>query len=95
ELLETHPLDLSAGKQLALATAMQLSHKPAVLLMDEPVRGLDPRSRELMAETIRCVQETGCAVVLTTHDLKFAGELADRVFEISSQRLRQLAKVSA
>jgi ABC-type proline/glycine betaine transport system ATPase subunit len=33
--------------------------------------------------------------VLTTHDLKFAGDLADRVFEISSQRLRQLAKVSA
>ena len=95
ELLETHPLDLSAGKQLALATAMQLSHKPVVLLMDEPVRGLDLRSRELMAETIRCVQETGCAVVLTTHDLKFAGELADRVFEISSHRLRQLAKVSA
>ena len=94
-LLQTHPLDLSAGKQLALATAMQLSHKPLVLLMDEPVRGLDPRSRELMAETIRCVQETGCAVVMTTHDLHFAGELADRVFEISSQRLRQLAKVSA
>lgn len=93
--LETHPLDLSVGTQLALGVAMQLSHKPQLLLMDEPVQGLDPASRELMAETIRCVQETGCAVVIATHDLDFAKRLTNRVFGISACELRELSEVRA
>ena len=90
--LSTHPLDLSSGTQLALAVAMQLSHKPQLLLLDEPVQGLDPRARQLMAETIRCVQETGCAVIFATHDLEFAHSLADRVFEINERKLRQISQ---
>jgi energy-coupling factor transport system ATP-binding protein len=93
--LETHPLDLSVGTQLALGVAMQLSHRPQLLLLDEPVQGLDPISRELMAETIRCVQETGCAVVIATHDLHFAKRLTGRVFEISSCQLQELSEVKA
>ena len=93
--LKTHPLDLSVGTQLALSVAMQLSHKPQLLLLDEPVQGLDPISRELMAETIRCVQETGCAVVIATHDLDFAQRLTGRVFEISACKLIELSEVSA
>jgi energy-coupling factor transport system ATP-binding protein len=93
--LETHPLDLSVGTQLALGVAMQLSHRPQLLLLDEPVQGLDPISRELMAETIRCVQETGCAVVIATHDLDFAKRLTGRVFEISSCQLQELSEVKA
>lgn len=95
QLVETHPLDLSAGTQLALATAMQLSFKPSLVLLDEPVRGLDPGSRALMAETIRCVQETGCAVLLTTHDLQFATVIADRVYEISGRELHQRVEVAS
>ena len=91
--LQRHPLDLSIGTQLALAVAMQLSHKPHLFLLDEPVQGLDPKARELMAETIRCVQETGCAVVLATHDFAFAGAVADRVFEIADSELRLLGGV--
>jgi energy-coupling factor transporter ATP-binding protein EcfA2 len=91
----THPLDLSIGTQLALSVAMQLSHKPQLLLLDEPVQGLDPESRELMAETIRCVQETGCAVVIATHDLEFANRLSTVVYEISAKRLRQASEVVA
>lgn len=85
--LATHPLDLSIGTQLALAVSMQLSHKPSLLLLDEPVQGLDPHARELMAETIRCVQETGCAVLFATHDRQFASGLAERIFEISHSQL--------
>ena len=92
---QTHPLDLSVGTQLALSVAMQLSHKPQLLLLDEPVQGLDPASRELMAETIRCVQETGCAVLLATHDIEFAKRLTSQIFEISSCSLTRLREVSA
>jgi len=78
-----HPLDLSIGTQLALATAMQLSHKPHLLLLDEPVQGLDSKARAQLAETLRCVQETGCAIVFATHDLFFAKSLADTTIYLS------------
>ena len=91
----THPLDLSIGTQLALSVAMQLSHKPQLLLLDEPVQGLDPVSRDLMAETIRCVQETGCAVVIATHDLEFARRLSSVVYEISERKLGLVSGVVA
>jgi energy-coupling factor transport system ATP-binding protein len=71
-LLRTHPRDLSAGTKLALAIAMQLSHKPEILLIDEPVKGLDPLARERTAEVLACVAETGCAVIFATHDEHFA-----------------------
>ena len=93
--LDTHPLDLSVGTQLALSVAMQLSHKPQLLLLDEPVQGLDPQSRELMAETIRCVQETGCAVIIATHDLGFARRLTGRVLEIANKELQEAREVLA
>lgn len=78
-----HPLDLSIGTQLALATAMQLSHKPQLLLLDEPVQGLDSKARAQLAETLRCIQETGCAIVFATHDLFFARSLADTTVSLS------------
>lgn len=87
---DTHPLDLSVGTQLALATAMQLSHKPQLLLLDEPVQGLDSSARSQLAETLRCIQETGCAVVFATHDLYFAKSIADRVLEIKSGRIEEI-----
>ena len=82
-----HPLDLSVGTQLALATAMQLSHKPQLLLLDEPVLGLDSAARLQLAETLRCIKETGCAVVFATHDHYFAKAIADTVYQISDRKL--------
>lgn len=93
EVMSIHPLDLSIGTQLALATSMQLSHKPQLLLLDEPVQGLDSKARGQLAETIRCVQETGCAVVFATHDLHFAKTVANRVYEINARKLAPLSEV--
>lgn len=92
---EIHPRDLSRGTRLALAIAMQLSHKPKVLLIDEPFRGLDPAAKELVSETIRCVQETGCAVLFASQDSVWASSLATRILEISAQKLKEVVEVSA
>jgi ABC-type Mn2+/Zn2+ transport system ATPase subunit len=62
---------------------MQLCHKPQLLLLDEPVQGLDSRSRAQLAETLRCVQETGCAIVFATHDLFFAKSFADKTISLT------------
>lgn len=79
DLLERHPRDLSAGTKLALAIAMQLAYKPQLLLVDEPVKGLDPLARERTAEVLACVAETGCAVLFATHDETFAKSADTRI----------------
>ena len=93
--LDVHPRDLSRGTRLALAIAMQLSHKPKVLLIDEPFRGLDPRAKDQVSETIRCVQETGCAVLFASHEASWAAALASRRLAIVNQELSEIASVKA
>jgi energy-coupling factor transport system ATP-binding protein len=78
---------------LALAIAMQLSHKPQVLLVDEPFRGLDLRARELMVESLRCVAETGCAVLFASHESRWSQALASRKLFIASQQLLESTEV--
>jgi energy-coupling factor transport system ATP-binding protein len=92
---EIHPRDLSRGTRLALAIAMQLSHKPQALLVDEPFRGLDLRARELMVESLRCVAETGCAVLFASHERSWSESLASKKLEIRDRVLVQVAQVSA
>jgi energy-coupling factor transport system ATP-binding protein len=93
--LSVHPRDLSRGTRLALAIAMQLSHKPQALLVDEPFRGLDVHARELMVESLRCVAETGCAVLFASHERSWSEALASRRLEITNQELRESTEVSA
>lgn len=63
-----HPRDLSRGQQTALAIALQMSHKPLVLVLDEPTRGLDAGAAEALQEVLLCVQETGTAIISASHD---------------------------
>ena len=93
--LKTHPRDLSAGSQLALGIAMQLSHKPRILIVDEPARGFDPQTKAQVAATLECVRETGCAVVIATHDLDLVAQLDATVYQISNAELKRVAKVVA
>jgi energy-coupling factor transporter ATP-binding protein EcfA2 len=93
--LETHPRDLSAGTQSALAIAMQLSHKPRILLIDEPAKGFDPQTKAQVVATLECVRETGCAVVFATHDYGLIEQLGATVFEISNAQLIKVGQVMA
>ena len=56
--------------------------EPQVVLIDEPTRGLDAVSREAMAEVMRCVAETGTAVLFASHDEAFVSDLGCRVLAI-------------
>jgi energy-coupling factor transport system ATP-binding protein len=78
----THPRDLSRGQQAALAIAVQMSHKPAVLLLDEPTRGLDERAERAFAEVVACVVETGTAVVIAAHHRDGGSVPASRVLTL-------------
>ncbi len=87
ELLQRHPRDLSVGQRLCLAIAIQLSARPAVLLVDEPTRGLDAVARSLVGDALRRAAEGGAAVVIATHDPVFAARVADRVVAMEGGRL--------
>ncbi|MEV0322022.1 ABC transporter ATP-binding protein [Streptomyces sp. NPDC050658] len=80
ELLERPCAALSGGQRRRLDIAMGLTHRPAVLFLDEPTTGLDPGSRaDLWALVRRLRDEHGTTVVLTTHYLDEADALSDRL----------------
>lgn len=74
-----HPRDLSEGQRLALVLAVQLAARPAVLLLDEPTRGLDYAAKARLAQALAQHAGTGGAVLLSSHDVEFVAECADRV----------------
>ena len=76
----THPRDLSEGQRLGLALSIVLSSNPAVLILDEPTRGLDYQAKkELTTILIQFARATNKCVVLATHDVELVAELATRV----------------
>ncbi|MFF8862193.1 ABC transporter ATP-binding protein [Streptomyces sp. NPDC015139] len=75
----THPRDLSEGQCLALALAVVLTARPPLLLLDEPTRGLDYAAKARLAVVLRDLAAEGHAIVLATHDVELAAEIAHRV----------------
>ncbi|MER6539888.1 ATP-binding cassette domain-containing protein [Streptomyces sp900105755] len=75
----THPRDLSEGQRLALALAVVLTARPPLLLLDEPTRGLDYAAKARLVGVLRGLAADGHAIVLATHDVELAAELAHRV----------------
>jgi energy-coupling factor transport system ATP-binding protein len=76
----THPRDLSEGQRLGLALSIVLSSNPAVLILDEPTRGLDYQAKkELTKILVDFARATNKCVVLATHDVELVAELATRV----------------
>jgi energy-coupling factor transporter ATP-binding protein EcfA2 len=76
---DAHPRDLSAGQQLALVLAIQLTAAPAVLLLDEPTRGLDYQAKASLIAVLDSLAAAGHAIVVATHDVEFASRACDRV----------------
>jgi len=71
--------DLSGGQKQKYGLALSLVNDPQLVFLDEPTTGLDPQARRAVWEVIRELKKEGRAVLLTTHYLQEAEELADRV----------------
>ncbi len=76
---DTHPRDLSEGQRLTLALSVVLTARPPLLLLDEPTRGLDYAAKSRLTGILRGLAAEGHAIVLATHDVELAAELAHRV----------------
>ena len=71
--------NLSGGQKQKLGMALSLVNDPQVIFLDEPTTGLDPQARRAVWEVIRKLKAEGRTVMLTTHYLEEAEQLADRV----------------
>jgi len=74
---------LSGGMKRRVLIAKALSHEPTVLFLDEPTAGVDVELRKDMWNVVRGLRDTGVTVILTTHYIEEAEEMADRVGVIS------------
>jgi ABC-2 type transport system ATP-binding protein len=80
-------LTLSGGMKRRLMIAKALSHEPQMLFLDEPTAGVDVTLRREMWALVRGLRDNGVTVILTTHYIEEAEEMADRVGIISKGRL--------
>ncbi|SEF50369.1 energy-coupling factor transport system ATP-binding protein [Actinacidiphila yanglinensis] len=78
-----HPRDLSEGQRLTLALAIVLTARPPVLLLDEPTRGLDYAAKSRLVGHLHGLAAAGHAILLATHDVELAAELAQRVLVLA------------
>ena len=78
---------LSGGMKRRVMIAKALSHEPQVLFLDEPTAGVDVELRRDMWEMVRELRATGVTIILTTHYIEEAEEMADRIGVIAKGRL--------
>ena len=80
-------ITLSGGMKRRLMIAKALSHEPKILFLDEPTAGVDVELRKNMWQQVRELRESGVTIILTTHYIEEAEELADRIGVINRGEL--------
>ncbi|HYW49765.1 MAG TPA: ABC transporter ATP-binding protein [Gemmatimonadaceae bacterium] len=88
------PSELSRGMKQKLSVAAALLHDPAVLILDEPLTGLDPAGIRRMKDTIRRRAERGTAVILSSHLLNLVEELCTRVLLLRRGEVAALGTIA-
>ena len=78
---------LSGGMKRRVMIAKALSHEPQILFLDEPTAGVDVELRRAMWEMVRSLRENGVTIILTTHYIEEAEEMADRIGVINKGEL--------
>jgi ABC-2 type transport system ATP-binding protein len=84
---KTIMMHLSGGMKRRVMIAKALSHEPEILFLDEPTAGVDVELRRDMWELVRKLRDDGTTIILTTHYIEEAEEMADRVGVISRGEL--------
>jgi ABC-2 type transport system ATP-binding protein len=84
----------SHGMKQRLVFAAALIHRPKVLILDEPMVGLDPQNARVVKNRLRELSQSGTTIFMSTHTLSLAEEIADRIGIIFGGTLRFLGTVS-
>jgi len=86
---DRYPRDLSTGERQRAALAAVLPGSPALVLLDEPTRGMDVAARDALVGLVTRLRGRGAAIVLATHDSDLTLALADRIAHVASGRVRE------
>ena len=78
--LQEHPSRLSGGQKQRVAIARALAMEPEVMLFDEPTSALDPEMVKEVLEVMKDLAKSGITMIVVTHEMNFAKEVADRIF---------------
>jgi polar amino acid transport system ATP-binding protein len=92
---DSYPIELSGGQQQRVAIARALAMKPKLMLFDEPTSALDP---ELVGEVLAVMRDlatSGMTMVVVTHELGFAREVADRVVFMDHGRIVEMGRADS
>jgi ABC-type polar amino acid transport system ATPase subunit len=79
DMWDRYPSQLSGGQQQRVAIARALAMKPSVMLFDEPTSALDPETVDEVLAVMRDLAQGGMTMIVVTHEMRFAREVADRV----------------
>jgi energy-coupling factor transport system ATP-binding protein len=88
---DRYPRDLSSGERQRAALAAVLPGSPALVLLDEPTRGIDSTARGALVALVARLRDRGASVVLATHDDDLRNALADRVVNVSGRKVAEMS----
>ena len=89
ERIQAYPGNLSGGQKQRVAIARALAMKPEVILFDEPTSALDPELIGSVLQTIRGLSDEGMTMVIVTHEINFARDVADRIVYLDQGKVAE------
>lgn len=84
---DQYPHQLSGGQKQRVALARAMILEPQVLCLDEPTSALDPQLTDAVADLIKRLRDEGMTIIVVTHDLDFAGKIADETIWVKDGKL--------
>ena len=82
---DAYPYQLSGGEKQRLAIARTLATNPKVICFDEPTSALDPKLVKQIFKIIKELADSGKAILIVTHDIKFANEISNKMIELETK----------
>jgi polar amino acid transport system ATP-binding protein/general L-amino acid transport system ATP-binding protein len=92
EQAEKFPTQLSGGQQQRVGIARALAMEPRILLFDEPTSALDPEMVGEVLDVIKRLAHSGVTMVLVTHEMGFARQVADRIVFMEAGEIKEISK---
>jgi polar amino acid transport system ATP-binding protein/general L-amino acid transport system ATP-binding protein len=92
EQAEKFPTQLSGGQQQRVGIARALAMEPRILLFDEPTSALDPEMVGEVLDVIKGLAHSGVTMVLVTHEMGFARQVADRIVFMEAGEIKEISK---
>jgi energy-coupling factor transport system ATP-binding protein len=88
---DRYPRDLACGERQRAALAAVLPGDPALVLLDEPTRGIDSSARDALVALVARLRDRGASIVLATHDDDLRNAIADRVISVRNGKVSEMA----